>query len=973
MKKRALAAFVLCMSLFAPAAFAQQTGSISGKVTMSDGSPVPGVTVEATADVLPAARVVVTDAEGEYQLPALPPGNYTVKFALSGMQEVTRSATVLLAANTTIDARMSMQGLTEQVTVTGSATLVDRTAPTLKSGVTSEQFRAIPTGQDYRDLMKLIPGVQFTQDSTRGPSAGGHGQDNVYQFDGVNVTLPLFGTMASEPASHDIEQVTTVRGGARAIDFDRSGGFTMDSVSKSGTNRLSGMAQYQLQTSRMSADLPGTSVSRFEQDLTWLNAYLGGPVMRDKLFFFASYYRPTRTRDLRSNAYGPLPNYESTRNEGFGKLTFAPLNNILANGSYRDSKRDETSSLFGQFAAPTTGTGNESRQRIYTGDASWVINSRSHISGKFTRFALETLGRPDFVSSAVVNTTIGSTIDLNALDTLGRFVVPAPHATNTAFNAFIQPIIDRYGYRNDAGVRTGGGIVGFGSQFDDNDFYRTEGKVGYNISLGSNIRHDLHVGYQWYLDEEDLLRSSNGLGLITVPGGTISTGGVPVFYRAAFQQQGTGAVPTIHSEYKSHNIEINDSIRWGNVTLNVGVIASHDTLYGQGLRENSSKLSGFDLAPGVKYEMHDIPFEEMIQPRVSATWAFNGRDTVFGSYARYNPAASSLPRAASWDRNLAVTLNADYDASGRLFAVQPVRSSSGKLFQEGIDPRRIDEVMLGTSFQINNAWSLRAYGRYREGANFWEDVNNTARLFADAPADIAAKGPYIPTLTDLRRDIGNGVLSGSTYVIAELDGAYTKFQEVTLESDWRGTRSFLRGSYTFSKYYGNFDQDNTSTNNDANIFIGSSFLADGPGRQLWNFRDGRLRGDRPHLLKLYGYHGLPWNATVGAFFVAQSGQPWEKWDRFLYTAIGGETTTDASYYAEPAGSRRSDPHQQLDLNYTQSFSVSRFRLQLVGDLYNVFNKQTGYNIQPAVNVAGFGEPRSYYDPRRFQISARFLF
>ena len=124
----------------------------------------------------------------------------------------------------------------------------------------------MPVGQDYRDLLKLIPAVQVTQDTVRGPSAGGSGQDNVYQFDGVNVTLPLFGTLASEPASHDIEQVTTVRGGARAVDFDRSGGFTIDSVSKSGTNRFSGMIQSQFQTPGMSAELSGARITlRAEQ------------------------------------------------------------------------------------------------------------------------------------------------------------------------------------------------------------------------------------------------------------------------------------------------------------------------------------------------------------------------------------------------------------------------------------------------------------------------------------------------------------------------------------------------------------------------------------------------------------------------------------------------------------------------------------------------------------------------------------
>ena len=62
------------------------------------------------------------------------------------------------------------------------------------------------------------------------------------------MTLPLFGTLSAEPASHDIAQVTTINGGARAVDFDRAGGFTIDSVSKSGTNRFAGLASFQFQT-----------------------------------------------------------------------------------------------------------------------------------------------------------------------------------------------------------------------------------------------------------------------------------------------------------------------------------------------------------------------------------------------------------------------------------------------------------------------------------------------------------------------------------------------------------------------------------------------------------------------------------------------------------------------------------------------------------------------------------------------------
>ena len=88
------------------------------------------------------------------------------------------------------------------------------------------------------------------------------------------------------------------------------------------------------------------------------------------------------------------------------------------------------------------------------------------------------------------------------------FTVPKP-GPNAAVNAFIQPVINQYGYILN-GVPTGGGIVGFGSTFDEDNFFRNTGQVGYNLSLGSTIAHDIHVGYQLYRDEEDLIRSSNG-------------------------------------------------------------------------------------------------------------------------------------------------------------------------------------------------------------------------------------------------------------------------------------------------------------------------------------------------------------------------------------------------------------------------------------------------------------------------------
>src|SRR5438105_578842 len=267
----------LVLVLIATAAFAQQTGSISGRVTATDGSALPGVTVEARSNVLPTPRVTTTDTNGDYRLPALIPGDYTVTFSLAGMQTVTRKATVLLSQNTAADAKLGVPGVSESITVTAEATLVDKSSTALTSGLSQQQIQTLPLIQNYGDLQKLVPGVQYTQDTVRGPSAGASGQENVYLFDGANITMPLFGVLLAQPNINDIAQVTVIRGGANAVDFHRAGGFQIDSVSKSGTNKFSGRLMYQLQDHSFVADQVGTQNLSFQNNKNWTTVNLGGP------------------------------------------------------------------------------------------------------------------------------------------------------------------------------------------------------------------------------------------------------------------------------------------------------------------------------------------------------------------------------------------------------------------------------------------------------------------------------------------------------------------------------------------------------------------------------------------------------------------------------------------------------------------------------------------------------------------------
>jgi len=964
-------------AFFTTPLLAQQTGDIAGVVTnAADGSPVADVEISATSPRLPGMRTTATGADGQYTLPLLPPGTYTITFRLKdGTTRIRQTAVQLqqrAQVNLAVDFKAN-EAMMEEVVVVGTSMLDPNTGgASISAAISNDVFDSLPVGQEYRDLIKLVPGVQYTEDNVRGPSAGGNGQDNVYLFDGVDVSLPLFGTLSAEPSTHDIDQVSIVRGGAKAIGFNRSGGIMTNTTSKSGTDEFHGTASYQAQPAGLSSSRKNDSAEDFDQDKSWIVASVSGPIIKEKLYFYGSYYRPEVKRDNISNAYGDVPNYKSVRDEYFAKLTYAPFDNFLLDASYRTSKRTEEYASVGTYEAASLAENSEVTQDIGIIEGSWIINDVSSAYFKFNDFKLDTTGFPD--TSFTFPVLLGDSLDVNNLDQMGYFNVPTPRSGEDIYNAFVQPLINKYGYL-DNGVPTGGGAVGGGSQFNEIDYARRTFEIGYDYLVeGETTTHALHFGYKAEKYEENLTRRSNGWGSITVPGGRVPVPGTdtPLFYQADTYQSTFDNFPNsnINSQAKSQNIEFNDTITWKEFEFNIGVLISEDELYGQGLKRNALNYSGYEVDPAHRYKMKQVDFKDMIQPRLGISWNANDRTTVFANYARYNPSASSLVRAASWARNnLGKVIRSFYDENGDYISSEQLGSSSGKIFQDGIDPRYIDEYLVGVTYSFTDRLVGRAHFRYREGRNFWEDTNNNARIAFEPPPGIPRE-LYIEDLQKIRDEIG-----GSSYVIAQLDDAYTDYWEINLEAEWRGDRFYVQGSYVYSDYSGNFDQDSTTTNNDQNIFIGSSNLADGAGRQLWDLKDGTLRGDRPHQFKIYGYYDLAWNAGIGAYFIYQSGQPWEAWDSEVYRHLTS-STSDTIRYAEPAGSRRTNSHAQLDLNYTQNFymgSNDRYNLQFRADIFNVFNSQTGYDIQPKVNSAGFGEPQRWFNPRRVQLMAKFIF
>ena len=157
--------------------FAQQTGSIHGSVTASDGSALPGVTVEASSNVLPQPRVTTTDGNGDYRLPALIPGTYTSRSRCPACRPVTRKAEVLLGQDTAVDVKLGVHRCLRKHHRHGRRRRWStRSRPRCRAALAARRSSALPLTQNYGDLQKLIPGVMVHpghRSAVRAPARAG--------------------------------------------------------------------------------------------------------------------------------------------------------------------------------------------------------------------------------------------------------------------------------------------------------------------------------------------------------------------------------------------------------------------------------------------------------------------------------------------------------------------------------------------------------------------------------------------------------------------------------------------------------------------------------------------------------------------------------------------------------------------------------------------------------------------------------
>jgi len=302
--------------------------ALLGVVRDTSGAVLPGVTVEAASPVLiEKVRSTVTDGNGRYQIENLRPGQYTVTFTLTGFNTIRRDGVTLSgAAPTAVDGEMRVGALEETITVTGEAPTVDVQTTTRQAALTADVIDALPTARSYLGLARLIPGtagggndVGASQTQGTGGSLTVHGsraQDQRVTLNGLNTMtlqaggniggqIPDMGSAAEVTVDHTGVSAELPTGGVRINFIPRDGGntftnstfFTFSNNSLQGSNYTDALRQ---------AGLGAPN----EVDVNWdLNLSLGGPMVRDKVWFWFS----TRYQGAESfvpvfenrNAYNP--------------------------------------------------------------------------------------------------------------------------------------------------------------------------------------------------------------------------------------------------------------------------------------------------------------------------------------------------------------------------------------------------------------------------------------------------------------------------------------------------------------------------------------------------------------------------------------------------------------------------------------------------------------------------------------------
>ena len=926
------------VALFALAgvAAAQTTnGTISGHVEDILGGVLPGVTVTAASPNLQGVRTAITSGNGDYVIPLLPSGIYTVSFELSGFQKFSQTEALAPTQVLPIDARMGPAEVIETTVVFG-----DRVNPliqttTLATSFDQRSIAMLPTNRDINAPLLMAPGVHPSGPNGAYSISGATSFESLFLVNGVTVNENTRGQPNTLFIEDAIQETTVATAGVSA-EFGRFSGGVINVVTKSGGNLFSGSLRDSLAndnwraltslpggafvpndrtqtvpTAALAADSPYPGDVKFNHVVPTYEYTFGGPVLKDHLWFFTA----GRLQDQIAN-----------------RQTF--VTNI-----------------------PYTFSQNEKR---YEANVTYSANTNHRVYGAFTKILL-----------AQNNQSQQNIMDLSSL-----YDASVPQDLYTvSYSGVLSPTLfveARYNSRHFTGQGAGSPFrdpingtllidLSKGAAFrywtstfcgacppqklDGDDVFL---KGSYFLSRKGGGSHTMVFGYDTFNDKRQADSYQSGSNYRIAGTGTIIRG-TEIFPR--FLNSNTLLiyqpllVSSLGTNFRVHSVFYNDNWRVNNnLTVNAGVRWDRNHGY-----DSFGVLTANDSA---------------VSPRVGIVFdpKGDGRWGITASFGKYVAAvantiadgSSSAGNTASytWNYtgpqiNVDTTVPSPVTSSAAIQTVMdwckpdpqgvctgtnvptPVRAVPGvsRTIPGSLDSPHALEYAAGLSRKIGDRGSIRADVMYRNYRDFYsERIDTTTGIAVDSLGGRFDKS-VIENTNDLKRRYAGATFS-ATY---RMSG-----------------RTDLGGNYTLSRLWGNFDGESLG----AGPLPASAFQYPEYAQASWNYPEGDLSSDQRHRSAMWVNYGVPklTGLTVSVLETMASGVP--------YGAVGTVNvapfvtnpgylapltgTLNKSYYFTARDAFRTEASYRTDLSATYSYAVNaggrRFDLFGQAIVINLFNQ-----------------------------------